>query len=104
VLTIRQEQELLDNGMLLEHLSREGYGPELNRVERATAHNADRQFALSADREQVMEGWRHVLMLHRKAGVPRSLREAESDYLSDPTMENFSKLRAIVQQSEIAAT
>ena len=44
------------------------------------------------------------MMLHGKAGVPRSLQEAESEYLSEPTLENFSKLRAIVQQVEIAAS
>ena len=47
------------------------------------------------------------MMLHGKAGVPRSLQEAESDYLNEPTIENFSKLseiRAIVQQIEIAAS
>ena len=52
----------------------------------------------------MLEGWHHVMMLHSKAGVPRSLQEAESDYLSEPTNENFSKLSAIKQQAEIAAS
>jgi DNA primase len=104
ILSVHHNEEALDNKKLLEHLSQEGYGPELERVERATAHNADVHFARSASKEQVLEGWRHVMMLHGKAGVPRSLQEAESDYLSDPTAENFSKLRVIVQQAEIAAS
>jgi DNA primase len=104
VLSVHHNEEPLDNEKLLEHLSRGGYGAELERVERATAHNADVHFARNASKEQVLEGWRHVMMLHGKAGVPRSLQEAESDYLSEPTAENFSKLRVIVQQAEIAAS
>jgi DNA primase len=104
ILLVHHNEEPLDNEKLLEHLSREGYGAELERVERATAHNADVHFARNASKEQVLEGWRHVMMLHGKAGVPRSLQEAESDYLSEPTAENFSKLRVIVQQAEIAAS
>jgi DNA primase len=104
ILTVHQDEELLDNEKLLAHLSRNGYGAELERVERATAHNADAHFSCTAGKEQVLEGWRHVMMLHGKAGVPRSLQEAESEYLSEPTIENFSKLRAIVQQVEIAAS
>jgi DNA primase len=104
ILLVHHNEEPLDNEKLLEHLSRQGYGAELERVERATAHNSDGHFARNASREQVLEGWRHVMMLHGKAGVPRSLQEAESDYLSEPTAENFSKLRVIVQQAEIAAS
>ena len=104
MLTIHQTEEVLDNEKSLKHLSREGYGAELERLERACAHNADSHFALGANKEQVLEGWQHVMMLHGKAGVPRSLREAESDYVSEPTNENFSKLRAVVQQVEIAAS
>ena len=94
----------LDNEKLLEHLSRAGYGAELERVQRATAQGAGAHFAHDASRELVLEGWHHVVMLHSKAGVPRSLQEAESDYLSEPTAENFSRLQAIVQQHEIAAS
>jgi DNA primase len=104
ILAVHHNEEPLDNENLLEHLSREGYDAELGRVERATAHNADVHFARNASKEQVLEGWRHVMMLHGKAGVPRPLQEAESDYLSEPTPENFSKLRVIVQQAEIAAS
>jgi DNA primase len=104
MLTIHQTEETLDNEKLLERLSREGYGAELGRLERACAHNADTHFASGANKEQVLEGWRHVMMLHGKAGVSRSLLEAESDYVSEPTNENFSKLRAVVQQVEIAAS
>ena len=104
MLTIHQTEELLDSEKLFEHLSREGYRAELERLERACAHNADSHFATGATKEQVLEGWRHVMMLHGKAGVPRSLREAESDWLSDQTSENESKLYAIKQQVEIAAS
>jgi DNA primase len=104
MLAIHQTEETLDNEKLLQHLSREGYGAELERLERACAHNADPHFASGANKEQVLEGWRHVMMLHGKAGVPRSLREAESDYVSEPTNENFSKLQAVVQQVGIAAS
>jgi DNA primase len=104
MLTKHQTEELLDNEKLLEHLSRDGFGAELERLERACAHNADTHFASGANKEQVLEGWQHVMMLHGKAGIPRSLREAESDYVSEPTNENFSKLRAVVQQVEIAAS
>jgi DNA primase len=103
MLKVHQAEELLDNKKMLEHLSRAGYGAELERVEGATAHNADAHFVRNASKEQVLEGWSHVMMLHGKAGVPRSVQEAESDYLSEPTIENFFKLRAIVQQVEIAA-
>ncbi|MGO9806431.1 MAG: DNA primase [Rhodomicrobium sp.] len=107
LLAVHQSEESLDNEKLLEHLCREGYGAELERVQRATAHNGGALFALDASKELVLEGWHHVMMLHGKAGVPRSLQEAESDYLNEPTIENFSKLseiRAIVQQIEIAAS
>ncbi len=104
MLTIHQTEELLDSEKLFEHLSREGYRAELERLERACAHNADSHFASGANKEQVLEGWRHVMMLHGKAGVPRSLREAESDCVSDQTSENYSKLHAIKQQVEIAAS
>jgi DNA primase len=104
MLIVHQIEEALDNQKLLEHLSRQGCGAELERVERLCAHKSDKQFELGATKEQVLMGWRHVMMLHGKAGVPRSLREAESDYVSEPTNENFSKLRAVVQQVEIAAS
>jgi DNA primase len=107
ILSVHHDEEPLDNKKLLEHLCREGYGAELERVERATVHNADMRFAQNASKEQVLEGWRHVMMQHGKAGVPRSLQEAESEYLSEPTAENFSKLsklRVIVQQAEIVAS
>ncbi len=107
LLAVHQAEESLDNEKLLEHLSRDGFGAELERVERAITHNADAQFACDASRELVLEGWHHVMMLHGKAGVPRSLQEAESDYITELTAENFSKLseiRAIVQQIEIAAS
>lgn len=104
ILTVHQVEEALDNKKLLEHLSLLGCDGELGRVERATAHNADPHFSPNADKAQVLEGWRHVLMVHGKAGLPRSLVEAESDYLSEPTDENFSKLRAVVQQIEIASS
>jgi DNA primase len=104
ILAVHQAEEHLDNEKLLEHLSRAGYGAELERVQRATAQGAGAHFAHEASRELVLEGWHHVVMLHSKAGVPRSLQEAESDYLSEPTAENFSRLQAIVQQHEIAAS
>jgi len=107
LLAVHQSEEYLDNEKLLGHLSREGYGAELERVERATAHNGGALFAREASKALVLEGWHHVMMLHGKAGVPRSLQEAESDYLKEPTVENFAKLseiRAIVQRIEIAAS
>ncbi len=104
ILAVHQAEEHLDNEKLLEHLSRAGYGAELERVQRATAQGAGAHFAHEASRELVLEGWHHVVMLHSKAGVPRSLQEAESDYLSEPTAENFSRLQAIVEQHEIAAS
>ncbi len=104
ILTVHQAEEHLDNEKLLEHLSRAGYGAELERVQRATAQGAGAHFAYEASKELVLEGWHHVMMLHSKAGVPRSLQEAENDYLSEPTIENFSKLSAIKQQAEIAAS
>ncbi len=104
MLTIHQTEEVLDNEKLLSHLSREGYGAELERLGRVCAHKADPHFASGASKEQVLEGWRHVMEMHAKVGVPRSLAEAESDYVNEPTNENFSKLRAVVQQSEIAAS
>jgi DNA primase len=104
MLTIHQTEETLDNEKLLERLSREGYGAELERLERACAHNADTHFASGANKEQVLEGWRHVMMLHGKAGVSRSLLEAESDWLSEQTSDNESRLLIIKQQVEIAAS
>ena len=103
-LAVHQAEEHLDNKNLLEHLSRAGYGAELERLQRATAQGAGPHFAHEASKEQVLEGWHHIMMLHSKAGVPRSLQEAENDYLSEPTIENFSKLQAIVQQHEFAAS
>jgi DNA primase len=103
-LAVHQGEERLDNKSLLEHLSRAGYSAELDRVQRATAQGAGSHFAQDASREQVLEGWHHIMMLHSKAGVPRSLQEAENDYLSDPTIENFSRLQAIVQSHEFAAS
>ena len=49
ILTVHQAEELLDNEKLLEHLSRDGYGAELERVERATAHNADAHFSRTGE-------------------------------------------------------
>jgi DNA primase len=104
ILAVHQAEEHLDNEKLLEHLSRAGQGAELGRVQRAAAQGAGAHFAPDASRELVLEGWHHVMMLHSKAGVPRSLQEAENDYLSEPTDENFSRLQAIVQQHEFAAS
>ena len=44
------------------------------------------------------------MMLHGKVGIPPPLQEAESDYISEQTSENFSKLYAVKQQVEIAAS
>jgi hypothetical protein len=44
------------------------------------------------------------MMLHGKAGVSRSLLEAESDWLSEQTSDNESRLLIIKQQVEIAAS
>ncbi len=103
-LRVHHSEDSLDNEKLLAHLSAAGYAAELERAERATAHNADAHFARTASKEQVLEGWRHVMMLHGKAGVPQPLQEAESDYLSDPTTENFAKLQAMVRLREITAS
>jgi DNA primase len=107
LLAVHQAEENLDNEKLLEHLSREGYGAAVEPLEQATSHTGGALFARNASKELVLEGWHHVMMLHAKAGVPRSLQEAESDYLNEPTIENFSKLseiRAMVQQIEIPAS
>ncbi len=104
ILAVHQAEEHLDNEKLLEHLSRAGQAAELRRVQRATAQGAGAHFAPDASRELVLEGWHHVMMLHSKAGVPRSLQEAENDYISEPTDENFSRLQTIVQQYEFAAS
>jgi DNA primase len=104
MLTVHQTEEVLDNEKSIEHLSRQGHGAELERIERACAHKADPHFAPGATDEQVLEGWRHVVMLHGKAGLPRSLAEAESDYMSEQTSENCAKLFAVKQETEIAAS
>jgi DNA primase len=104
ILAVHQAEEHLDNENLLEHLSRAGYDAELERVQRTNAQDADARSAIEACKEQVLEWWHHKMMLHSKAGVPRSLQEAENDYLSEQTDENFSRLQAIVQQHEIAAS
>ncbi len=104
MLTLHQTEEVLDNEKSIEHLSREGYGAELERLERVCAHTADPHFAPGATKEQVLEGWRHVVMLHGKAGLPRSLAEAESDYMSEQTSENCARLFAVKQHTEIAAS
>jgi DNA primase len=101
VLAVHQAEDFLDNEKLLEHLLREGYGPELERVERATA---SAYFLRNASKEQVLEEWRYVMMLHGKAGILRLLEEAERDFRGEQTAENFSKLSAIWQESEIAAS
>jgi hypothetical protein len=44
------------------------------------------------------------MTLHGKAGIPRPLQEAESDYINEQTSENCSKLFAVKQQVEIAAS
>ena len=104
MLTIHQTEELLDNEKLFEHLSGAGFGAELERVARACAHKSDHQFDQGATKEQVLEGWQHVMTLHGKAGVPLPLQEAESDYINEQTSENCSKLFAVKQQVEIAAS
>jgi DNA primase len=104
VLTVHQFDESLDNKKLLEHLSKEGYEAELERLDKACALKADPHFAPNAEREQVQEGWRHVMMLHDKAGVPSSLLEAESEWMSDQSDENSVRLIAVKQQVEIVST
>jgi DNA primase len=103
LLAVHQDEEHLDNQKLLEHLSRAGVDAEARRILNASLHRADAHFDPKAQRELVLEGWHHIVMLHGKAGVPRSLQEAESEYLNNPTSENFIKLRAVVQDSGIAA-
>jgi len=100
LLALHLSYEHLDNESAIAHLSREGYGSEIERVERASALSAQSHFARNASKEQVLEGWRHVLTLHERAGLPRPVQEAEREYLNDPSPENFQKLRAIVQQFE----
>jgi DNA primase len=101
LLTIHQTEEALDNEKLLEHLCRQGFRAELERLGRVCAHKADPHFASGATKEQVFEGWRHVMMLHDKA---RSLAEAESDYMSDQTSESCARLFAVKRQAEITSS
>ena len=101
LLSIHQSEEALDNEKLLEHLSRQGYGAELERLGRVCAHKADPHFASGAAKEQVLEGWRHVMMLH---GAARSLAEAESDYISDQTSESCARLLEVKRQAEITSS
>ena len=68
MLTIHQAEELLDNEKMLEHLSREGYGAELGALRAQLLKAPMPHFARNASKEQVLEGWRHVMMLHSKAG------------------------------------
>jgi DNA primase len=103
LLALHQSEILLDNKNLLEHLSKNGQYARVERVERAISHHADGNFNLSAPKESVLHGWRHVILLHTKARVlEKALREAEEDYLRDQSGENFSRLCAIRQQVEIA--
>jgi DNA primase len=103
LLALHQSEILLDNKNLLEHLSKNGQDARVERVERAISHHADGNFDLSAAKESVLHGWRHVILLHTKARVlEKALREAEEDYLRDQSGENFSRLCAIRQQVEIA--
>jgi DNA primase len=104
VLTVHQIDESLDNKKLLEHLSKEGYEAELERLDKACAYKADPHFAPDAEKEQVQEGWRHVMMLHDKAGVPSSLLEAENEWMSDQSDENAVRLIAVKQQVEIVSS
>lgn len=101
LLTIHQTEEALDNEKLLEHLSRQGYGAELERLGRICAHKADPHFASGASQDQVLEGWRHVMMLH---GAAQSLAEAESDYMSDQTSESCARLIEVKRQAEITSS
>ena len=56
ILTVHQAEEHLDNEKLLGHLSRDGYGAELERIERATAHHANANFARNATKSRFWKG------------------------------------------------
>ncbi len=93
----------LDRESLREHLSRAGYAAKVERLEQVASRMPEPHFAPNAASEAVLEGWRHIMMVHNKAGLPPAVREAENDYINEPTCENFSRLRAVVQQDEIAS-
>ncbi len=73
MLTVHQTEELLDNEKLLEHLSRGGCEEELERLERLALITLTSTLRSGANKEQVLVGWRHVMEMHGKAGVPRSV-------------------------------
>ncbi len=105
LLAFHQSEIALDNKNVLEHLSQDGQAMELERISSAISHHADENFSIGATKESVLQGWRHVMLLHTRANVlEKALREAEDDYLRDQTDENFFRLCAIRQQVEIALT
>jgi DNA primase len=101
LLTIHQTEEALDNEKLLEHLSGQGYGAELERLGRICAHKAAPHFASGADKQHVLDWWRRVMMLH---GAARSLAEAESDYINEQTDESWPRLHEVKRQAEITSS
>jgi DNA primase len=101
ILTVHQHEESLDSHKLREHLSRAGLAEGVSRVMTATGCGASSLFGPNTPRQLVVEGWQHILMLHDKTGAPRQLQEAESDYLENPTIENFFRLSAVVHDLRI---
>jgi DNA primase len=89
----------LDGAGLRSHLTREGLGPVLDRLETQARRLNEWFLGSGAAQDDARTGLRQMIALHRKTvTLERELRAAEAAFAADPTEEKLSALMAVREQ------
>jgi DNA primase len=91
--------EPIANDTLASAIAASGLSPVLARMESAVTHRSDWPARAGAAVDDVARWWIHVVTLHRKSRtLHRELREAERALGSEPSEENFARMRDVQEQ------
>ena len=99
ILDATASHEPIANDTLASAIAASGLSPVLARMEAAVTHRSDWPARAGAAVDDVARWWTHVVTLHRKSRtLHRELREAERALGSEPSEENFARMRDVQEQ------
>jgi DNA primase len=99
ILDATASHEPLASDTLASAIAASGLSPVLARMEAAVTHRTDWPARAGAAVDDVARWWIHVVTLHRKSRtLHRELREAERALGSEPSEENFARMRDVQEQ------
>lgn len=99
ILDATASHEPLANDTLASAIAASGLSGVLARMEAAVTHRSDWPAQAGSAVDDVARWWTHVVTLHRKSRtLHRELREAERALGSEPSEENFARMRDVQEQ------